>query len=74
MVKYASRFEFVVYLHDYKILDWGNGQAGLYLKNYKNGWQGRALWNPNKVFKTGTPLAASGTREELEAFVKELSK
>lgn len=74
MVKHATRFQMAIYLHQgYHILDWGSGQAGLYLESklYWTDWSGTFLLNPNKQFKTGTKLAASGTREELEAFVAE---
>lgn len=74
--KYASRFQMVINLgHGYTIIDWGNGEAGLYLsKGFRADWTGKSLFGKKVKRKTGTSLAASGTREELEEWVKEFVK
>lgn len=73
--KYATRFQMVVNLPaGYNIVDWGRGQAGLYLRPpFKNDWYGRDLFTGKRV-NSGTTLAASGTREELEAWLAEFQK
>lgn len=74
MVKYATRFQLALYLQQgYTIVDWGMGQAGLYLNGksgYRAPWHGKNFLG-NYQMKTGTTLAASGTREELETLVRE---
>lgn len=77
MQKYATRFQMVVNLPaGYTIVDWGMGKAGLYLRHpYNNGWHGKSLLSAKgKWVSTATRLAASGTREELEAWVAELQR
>lgn len=78
MQKYATRFQMVINLpRGYTILDWGQGKAGLYLAGgqggFRNDWWGKSLLT-GKMINTGTSLAASGTREELESWVAEFQK
>ena len=74
MYKYASRFQMAVNLpNGYDIVDWGQGKAGLYLRSWRDRRWGKSLIT-GKMINTGTSLAASGTREELEAWVAEFQK
>jgi len=62
MILYASKFELVMNLRpgNYTTVDFGDGRTGLYLKDFRN------------QFKT--PLAATGTSEEIEALIQQYVK